>query len=331
MKTAFSKLIATSMMACLCMSAQAQDSQDKPEEPKGKAIIKVFSNLNTGFGDDNDSRGFELDRSYLGYEYKLSKNLSIKSVMDIGKSKEVGDYQRLAYVKNAMISYKNGNFTLNGGLISTMQFGIQEKVWGFRYVMKSFQDEYKFGSSADLGVSAAYKFANWISADAIVVNGEGYKKIQIEDGLLYGAGVTLTPAKGLYVRFYGSVNEGCNDEEENIVNYAAFLGYKGDNFAAGAEFNAMKNAKFAKDADENGISLYASGKISEKMKAYARYDILSSDYEEFAEDEESAMIIGLQMKLGEYVKMSPNFRMTMPKAEGASNRYWAYLNFYFGF
>lgn len=42
--------------------------------------------------------------------------------------------------------------------------------------MKSFQDEYKFGSSADLGVSVAYKFNKVVSADVIVANGEGYKK-----------------------------------------------------------------------------------------------------------------------------------------------------------
>lgn len=43
-------------------------------------------------------------------------------------------------------------------------------------MMKSFQDEYKFGSSADLGVSVAYKFNKVVSADVIVANGEGYKK-----------------------------------------------------------------------------------------------------------------------------------------------------------
>lgn len=98
--------------------------------------------------------------------------------MDIGKSNNVTDYQRIAYIKNALITYRTGNLTLNGGLISTTQFNMQEKFWGYRYVMKSFQDEYKFGSSADLGISAVYKFADWISADAIVVNGEGYKRFR---------------------------------------------------------------------------------------------------------------------------------------------------------
>ena len=175
------QIILAGILACMSMGAQAQDA--KVEEPKGKAIVQVFGNFNTGFGKENDSRGFELERSYLGYEYKLGKGLSVKGVMDIGKSSDVSDYQRIAYIKNAMIQWKTGNFTLNGGLISTTQFNFQEKFWGYRYIMKDFQDMYKFGNSADLGISAAYKFADWISADAIIVNGEGYKKIQINDGL----------------------------------------------------------------------------------------------------------------------------------------------------
>ena len=165
-------IIAGMMLACIGITAQAQDT--KTEEPKGKAIVQVFGNFHSGFGVENDDRGFELERSYLGYEYKMGNGLSVKGVMDIGKSNDVSDYQRIAYIKNAMVSWRTGNLTLNGGLISTTQFNFQEKFWGYRYIMKSFQDQYKFGNSADLGISLAYKFADWLSADAIIVNGEGY-------------------------------------------------------------------------------------------------------------------------------------------------------------
>ena len=163
--------VLASLLACIGITAQAQDA--KVEEPKGKAIVQVFGNFHTGFGEKSNDLGFELERSYLGYEYKFGNGLSVKGVMDIGKSSDVSDYQRIAYIKNAMVSWKKGNLTLNGGLISTTQFNFQEKFWGYRYIMKSFQDQYKFGNSADLGISAAYKFADWVSMDAIIVNGEG--------------------------------------------------------------------------------------------------------------------------------------------------------------
>ena len=315
-------------MACLCLGANAQEK--KVEEPKGKAIVQVFGNFNTGFGTDNDYRGFELERSYLGYEYNLGNGLSIKSVMDIGKSSDVSDNQRLAYVKNAMITWKKDNFTFNGGLIPTTQLAFQDKFWGYRYIMKTFQDLYKFGTSADLGVSASYKFNDIVSADAIIVNGEGFKKLQKKDGLNYGVGVTLTPVKGLSVRLYGSINEAADDSKKNTSNFAALIGYKDEDFSLGIEYNTMKNASLIKDADQHEYSIYSTVKLSGKTEIFARFDDLcSADDWNIAKDEQAA-ILGAQFKLGKYVKLAPNFRVSMPKVSGADNRYWGYVSFYFG-
>ena len=313
------------LVACTCLSVAAQTT----DEPKGKAIVQFFGNFHSGFGSERNDRGFELERSYLGYEYSIGKSLSIKGVMDIGKSSNVTDYQRIAYIKNALITYRTGNLTLNGGLISTTQFNMQEKFWGYRYVMKSFQDEYKFGSSADLGVSASYKFANWISADAIVVNGEGYKKIQNRDGLLYGLGATVTPFKGLSIRLYGGVNEGV-DEKKDVYNFASFIGYCNKCFSVAAEYNVMQNSGNKENADMYGFSLYSSVKLNKTVDLYARYDELSSKDDWNVANDEKAVIAGAQIKLGKYVKLAPNFRVALPAADGAKNRYMGYVSCYFG-
>lgn len=322
------KFILAGLIACIGITAHAQDA--KNEEPKGKAIVQVFGNFHTGLGEESDDRGFELERSYLGYEYKFGNGLSAKGVMDIGQSSDVSDYQRIAYIKNAMISWKSGNLTLNGGLISTTQFNIQEKFWGYRYIMKSFQDKYKFGSSADLGISTAYKFTNWISADVIIVNGEGYKKIQKNDGLNYGLGITLTPAKGFLTRLYGGLNESEEEGKQDIANATAFMGYKNDKFTVGAEYNYMKNASNNEGNDQSGYSVFASVNLPKKISLYARFDDLFSKNDWNKEKDESSAILGAQLKLGKYVKVAPNFRMTMPKAEGAKDSYSAYVNCYFG-
>ena len=322
------KFILAGILACIGITAQAQDA--KVEEPKGKAIVQVFGNFHSGFGANNDDRGFELERSYLGYEYKLGDGLSVKGVMDIGKSSDVSDYQRIAYIKNAMVSWKKGDFTLNGGLISTTQFNFQEKFWGYRYIMKSFQDQYKFGNSADLGISASYKFADWVSADAIIVNGEGYKKVQKNDGLNYGLGVTLTPVKGFQVRLYGGLNESGQEGKDDIVNMAAFAGYKCEMFTIGAEYNYMQNTSNKNDTDQYGYSVFASAKVSKKAEVYARFDELYSKNDWNIAKDEQAAIIGAQFKLGKYVKVAPNFKMNKPKADGADNKYSAYVSCYFG-
>lgn len=323
------KFIMAGLLASIGIATQAQDT--KTEEPKGKAIVQVFGNFHTGLGAENDDRGFELERSYLGYGYKLGNGLSVKGVMDIGKSSDVSDYQRIAYIKNAMVSWETGNLTLNGGLISTTQFNFQEKFWGYRYIMKSFQDEYKFGSSADLGISAAYRFAGWISADAIIVNGEGYKKIQKNEGLNYGLGVTLTPVKGFQIRLYGGLNECGEEGKRDIGNLAAFAGYKHEKFTIGAEYNYMMNASYNEDADQSGYSIFASVNLPKEISLYVRFDDLYSKNDWNKVKDESAAILGIQFKLGEYVKIAPDFRMAMPKADGVKNSYSACINCYFGF
>ncbi len=328
MKKTFKKLILAGLATCALLPLQAQNNES--DAPKGKAIVQAFWNLHSGFGSQSDDRGFALERTYLGYEYKLGGGLSIKGVMDIGKSSDVSDYQRMAYLKNALVKWKSGNLTLCGGLISTTQFNYQEKAWGYRYILKSFQDEYKFGSSADLGVSAAYRINDWLSADAIIVNGEGYKKVQVADGLNYGIGLTLTPVKGLYARFYGGINEGAKSGQADKYNYAAALGYRGKRFSVGAEYNLMQNASYNDGDDRQGCSFYASGKISDAIDLYARFDDLSSS-SSLAASDESALLLGMQLKLGSYLKIAPNFRIAMPKADGQDNLYSAFINCYFGF
>lgn len=320
------KWMLAGLLGCMALTSQAQNEKNAQDEKKGSAIITVFSNLHSGFGSNNDDRGFDLDRAYVGYQYKLNGGLTLKAVVDFGQSKSVDDYDRIGYIKNAMVTWKHENLTLNGGLISTTQFKTQESFWGKRYIMKSFQDEYKFGSSADLGVSAAYKLAPWVSADVIVVNGEGYKKVQFEDGLQYGLGFTFTPCEGLTLRAYGSINEGVEEEAKDILNMAAFAGYKNKSFSIAAEYNYMKNAKNVEKHDQNGISAYASVRLSSCVDLFGRWDNLTSKDDWNKAKDGNAGIVGAEFKLGKYVKLSPNFRLWSPDDDQAKDSYSAYLS-----
>ena len=322
-------IFASLIIAGVITTAQAQDAEI--EKPKGKALIQVFGNFHTGFGKENDDRGFELERSYLGYEYQLRNGFSAKAIIDIGKSNDVSDYHRIVYIKNAMVSWEQGNLTLNGGLIPTTQFNQQERFWGYRYIMKSFQDLYNFGSSADLGISVAYKFADWGAVDAMMVNGEGYKKVQINDGLNYGLGVTLTPLRNFQFRIYTGLNESGDKDKKDRMNVAAFVGYKCARFAIGAEYNFMRNAAYENGADQYGYSVYASVGMSEVTDLYVRTDGLYSKKDRDKANSERTAIFGAQFKVGKYIKIAPNFRISWPMAHEMANRYSAYLNFHFGF
>lgn len=306
--------------------ANAQTSADDGQKAEGKAIITIHTNLHSGFGKQNDTRGFTLDRSYLGYQYTLKNGLEFKAVMDVGQSDDVNDYERIAYIKHAQVTWRHKGLTLCGGLISTTQFKTQESFWGLRYVMKSFQDEYKFGSSADMGISAAYKFTPWLSADVIIANGEGYKKLQVNDGLQYGAGVTLTPLEGLTLRGYVSYNEAAGDEEAGITNWNVFAGYACKAFSLGAEYNSQTNAKHMSDRDQSGCSVYSTIRLGKRVNLFGRWDYLTSRHDWNKDADGMAGVLGADFKFGKYIKLSPNVRVWSPKADGAGNEYFAYVN-----
>ena len=324
------KRISWFLMACAYVAvptfAESNPDKSEPAEKKGAAIITIYSDVHSGFGHVNDDRGFGLDRAYLGYQYNLPHGLQMKAVVDFGQSQDVGDYHRIGYIKNAQITWKQKGWTLNAGLISTTQFKLQEDFWGKRYVMKSFQDEYKFGSSADLAFSVAYKFNKVVSADVIVANGEGYKNVQVKDGLQYGAGVTLTPVKGLVVRAYGSYNEAVEEGEKGITNLAAFVGYKNDAFSVAAEYNYQTNAKYVDGCDQDGVSVYASAQLNKKIGLFGRWDMLSSKNDWNKDADGMAGMLGAEFKLGKYVKLAPNVRLWSPKAEGGKLSSYVYLN-----
>ena len=316
--------ILIALLVLLGLPVSAQQIAD------GQMIVNVFGNFHTGFGQLNDVRGFELDRSYIGYQQNLPGNLEIKAVMDIGQSKSVSDYHRIAYIKNAQISWKNGNWKLSGGLISTIQFNMQEKFWGYRYVMKSFQDEYKFGSSADLGISAAYQFNDNFMMDAIIVNGEGYKKVQVDDGLAYGLGLTMNLLDGLSIRLYGGMNEASEEGLENAYNLATFVGYKNKDFSIGAEYNSYMNSGYVSDANQSGFSVYSSQKLSDKVSIYARADQLTSKDDWNKANDGMFSLVGIEIKLNKYIQLSPNLRVWTPKADGMKDEYMAYISCRFG-
>lgn len=312
----------------LCVGVVTAQQADAP---KGKAIINVFGNFHTGFGAENDVRGFAMDRSYFGYQYDMGGGLSFKAVMDVGRSSDVEDLHRIAYIKNAQVSWKRDRLTLHGGLISTTSFKVQEDFWGYRYMKMVLQDYYKFASSADLGLSVAYKFADWVSGDAIVTNGSGYKKLQVNEGLLYGMGFTFKPVEGLTLRLFGSLNEGEEQGDENISVYALFAGYKHEKFSLGAEWNMMQNAKNVADADLSGVSFYTTVKLGGRVDAFARYDnIWSKDDWNIAQDE-STYMAGVEIRPCKYVKIAPNLRYHDLKNSELKDKTYLYVSCFFGF
>ncbi len=306
------KKFSITLFFALLVGIQAY-ANEKDFKPNGKASVKIFSNFHSSFSDGQNANVFEIKRAYFGYGYNFSKHLSAKIMFDVGNPK-VGGLEMTAFLKNASLTYKQNGFTVDFGLIGTAQFKTQEKAWGYRYIYKSFQDQHKYNSSADLGVKVAYKFSKAFSADFTLTNGEGYKKVAADSTLRAGLGVTVNPVKALTLRAYYDFIEKNNVNQQSL---AFFAGYKTGDISFGLEYNKQLNAKNAADKDLNGFSFYTTYKASKKLKFFGRYDKLSStdalDMEWNLGKDGSILIIGLEYAPVKGVKISPNYQGWNPK------------------
>ena len=317
------------LIFCFLISIQlsAQKSDTLAFKPHGKPIIKIFSNFHTSLTEGTESSAFEIKRAYFGYSYQLNKEFSVKIKLDISNQ---GNGSQYTYFKNAALKYSKGKLSLNFGLIDLLQFKVQEKFWGYRYIYKSFQDEHKFGSSADIGANIIYKFNNKISADFTIMNGEGYKKLQSDDTYKGALGITYKPIRNLSTRIYYDYTK------KNIAQstFSTFAGYKFlKRYSIGFEFNYKSNYQFQEKKNMKGVSTYASYEINKKFQLFGRYDYLSSNKITNEKDpwnlenDGSTIIAGIQFTPIKQVKIALNYQDWIPYANNMSNESYVFINF----
>jgi len=284
---------------------------------KGQPHFKVFWNYHYDYTENTEQvSAFELTRVYLGYKYKFDDKFSAKITYDIGKNDAGSNHT--AFIKIAQLDYKiNPSVKISMGLIGGKQYKDQENHWGYRYIYKMLQDENKFGPSADLGINAEFKISKILMANLFVVNGEGYKNLQDDDGnQRFGMSLIYNPLKKLTTKFYYDTH--ASENSKSLNNIAFFAGYKTDSWRIGAEYNKMENGTNYKTAidDHNldGISFYGSYVFNNKVEIFARFDEISSniltghDNSWNYNKDGALMLFGVQYVAAKGVKFSVNSR-----------------------
>ena len=318
-----------------CYESQAQEEF----KPSGNPFARIFFNFH--YNPEGSSPAFDITRAYFGYKYNISEKFSGEITLDVGKSEvKLNDSTRLttsleltAFLKIAALMYESGNLQLDFGMIGLKHFKIQEKFWGYRYIEESFQDLYDLAPSADLGVSIEYKFHPIFSADLTIRNGEGYKKLQSDDALNTGLGLTLIPFKGMTVRgFYDYVK---NDVTQYTI--AHFIGFQNKWFSAGTEYNTQINNKDKNGQDLSGYSLFTTIFLNEQFKLFGRYDDLYSNtlqseiYSWNYQKDGTFIISGVEYTPLSNVQVALNYQGWTPENEELEIQNYIFLNFQFTF
>lgn len=268
-------------LSILILSISTYSQEAEPDfKPSGKVHFKVFWNYHVDLSENATKvSAFELKRSYFGYKYAFSENISANITVDV--SSNTGGSAYTILLKAAQLDWKvSPAVKLSMGLIGMKQFKDQENFWGYRYIFKSFQDQNGFGSSADLGINAEFKLSKSLKANVVIFNGEGYKKIQDADGnQKIGGNLIFTPVKGLTTKIY--LDSQPTTDSDAITTIGLFAGYKATNWRLGLEYNQLKNGKKYSspsiDHDLDGLSIYSTYNINKKVEIFGRFDQLGSN------------------------------------------------------
>ena len=320
------------------VSAQTTQGADDTFKPSGKPIVTIFSDFTNVNYNGKSNNAFEISRAYFGYGYNFSSDFSGKVLFDVANSATVtvtdpnktGVTAALpsaysAFLKNAYGEYSHGLVKVDVGLIGENMFDLQESVWGKRYLYKSFQDQYSFGSSADLGAKVKLQFIPEVSFDFEILNGEGYKKVQADSTFQFAAGLTVQPIKNLFARVYYdyTANQSYATTKVAQSSFNVFVGYKSDGGSIGAEFNTQNGNKFVKGGNWSGYSIYGTLPVINKLSVFARIDALSSDKIGTATtswnsgksgSDGQVYIAGVEFVPVKGIQISPNFKYADPSA-----------------
>ena len=323
------KLSFTILVIFFSLNIYTQDTN------KGDIFSTIFWNYNTDLSSGSSKKNsFEVKRVYLGYKFKIDDKISAKVTFDIGKNSAGSDYT--AFLKTAQIDWSlKDNFKLSFGMIGNKQFKYQESIWGYRYLYKTFQDENKFGSSADLGVNGEIKVSENLKMNLFMLNGEGYKNIQDDDGYMkIGGNLIYEISNGLSLKLYYDSEPG--NDEFNVTNVGYFIGYDKNKTRVGFEYNKINNAKSynspSLDNNLSGFSGYISQNFSENSSVFFRYDSLESNIVSGSSEpwnsgkDGKLMILGYEHVVTKGFKLNLNYRNYNYNDNSINNKSMVFIN-----
>ncbi len=285
----------------------------------GDMKINGDTHFNYSF-EDADNNAFQVSRAYFTITNKVSDNISYKFQTDVGSG---GATAYTVYLKNANMALKSdfGKFVF--GLQGMNMFGIQEGNWGYRFIEKSAMDQYKYSSSADLGISWE-KSMGVLTPSVQVSNGTGYKKAEddkykkLSMRLLYGEaklkkGVNAGAVISLESDDYVDTNAETQKGSTQVLG--AFGGFAAGPLKVGGEF-AMLNSSMDTDKSANLLSVYGNYKIGDNLSGFGRFDLVDPDSGTDA-DGFNYLILGVNYQIEKVLNIAPTLKMKIPETGDA--------------
>lgn len=316
-RTRFILMFVGGLTMSIVVPVQAQETEEF--KPGGKTEVRIFTAFNSTFSDGKNHNKFDLTRAYLGYRYNFSRTLSGRIVYDVADP-GVGELKFTGMLKFAFLRYQTDKWTITGGMISLPEYEYAEKKWGYRYIFKPSHDEYGFGVAADLGLSVAYNIAPWITADMMLVNGEGFKLKEADSTFKAAAGITLMPIKNVSLRGYYD-RMGKDGSPQQTAEVIASYEKKGSMLSA--SYHYRTNSGLIEGHDYQVVSFNGRVVVSDRINIYGRYDFAASAVVGNEEEpwnlkrDGQLFLAGIEILIAPGVSLAPNYQGWLPASSDA--------------
>jgi len=330
-----------------------------------KPVSPFLSGANSFNSNVKDFSAFDFRRIQLGYTYNFTPTLmgqisydndgteaTVSSVASGASAKNLAPNLRDAYIKWEI--FKGSNLWI--GLQPTFTYDASDKVWGHRFIEREVTDFRGSISSRDQGISLRGKIdeKGLFNYAVMLGNSSGTSYETDKYKTVYGL-LAIKPIDGLEIDLFANdnikqANTNPSGTDMSSIVYGAFAGIKKEKFSFGLEYfsRSDKNAwtdpasKSVIDLNGYGFSIYATGKITNKLGAFARYDISDPNTSADSKGDSRTMgMVGLDWFAISNLVISPNIEWegyedlatTPPPASGSSikSTMLARLTFYWKF
>ncbi len=261
----------TLCLALIVCFSGVMAQQEESFKPSGKPEVRIYTNFTSSFSDGDNFNKFDITRAYLGYIYNFSKNFRGRITYDVGNP-GAGKNLYSGFLKFAYLQYHNEKFSMMGGMIPLYQYSITDEKWGYRYILNPYSSEYGFITPADLGIGAEYKFAPWLSADLILVNGEGFKTVEGDSTFKAGAAINIYPVENLLVRAYF---DSMKKDEANQQTTEVFAVYENKTFKLLGSYTHQNDHGLVLGNEYSGYT-FSGSLFLKNVTLIGRYDKLES-------------------------------------------------------
>ncbi len=271
----------TFLIAALMLSTAAHAEEAKGEVPpvtvSGVLMGHYALDLTDGAENYNE---FGLDRVYFRGDATINDHLGARVTMDADHFKDPTlDTKYRVFLKHAYLEWKDPapGVKARVGIIDAPLGPHMDEFWNHRFITDNYAAWAIKLPTADLGIGAYGKhkkgLVDWA---AVLVNGEGYSKLEVDSGKQVQARVTVDPLAGgdkMKLPITGYVGYAFNPDDNQELIAAGALGFEMPYLLVSGQA-LMKSAS---DVTGMGYSAVLMPRVPKVVTGIFRYDTFDPD------------------------------------------------------